>query len=1210
MIFDVNDIRVTIAANAEDVYPNNLQQLICSQCNNTEPKLLGRCHDYSWACLLECPGCNNRWLSCYECKARLRQITTVKGLNEHCRYHIRRKAPVDSLPVDIPPVDSPPVSSFEDIMDDSYDTEGFQVTYISGTPFEHEFGSMFTSVTDPSNLGFSHSANINFFYCYSEPNSDVSGLMSALGFLVKQSQTRLNFALPTQHHDITTPLNHILLQLQLARFSVEISINSRRELASICGGVHEIGYEDGWVSCSRAIGRENSSAMTKLSYDSEAGKGSAHLWGTRIPSRPNDMRRLYGDNKKSIKENLPYPREVANVGRDHACVQIEQCLRHMLAHQCSRIGNIDPNFELSETITHPAASPRAKEIIERAKCIHGDNIGMLVCYLILWGDDCDVGHFGDQNVYVKTCTVGGPTADGNRLLNTFPIAVGVKGVSHEVVEINISEDLAALQCREAKPFFIGKGNKAARIHWDVLCQLGDQPERRNLNGLSLGSGKYACRWLVSANHNDLYGFKSSTTFPGTDNRKAKGVLPSCQTCLEFMRTTFDAGKFNDPIPCCEKCLNWDASLDSPLSLTDAHVKYPKADPMGRLVLCDSNGMENRPPQLRTFQITYEGLRQAIVAAFDGIRKDGWGKGEAEQFLKVECLNDAMIKQCCNNATNAKGLDDAVGQAKVELQQDKEDNPDDFAPPLLAQYLRNELPLSSHIDVIMHLVFLGLEKSTVMVVQESLKRRDANTAFIRNNAGYLKCFCSQYTVDWLTIMPFTGGKLGGWKSAEYLGFARIMLWFYQNLEEAVAEPVQIELPPEEDQAKWSKEQNKYWLKIRGIPGISKLRTVIGFRSKVADEMKKDPRAEVLEIPVIDYSEVLNLLVYLSEAIKCIMCEKVTPEVCIKTDFAVRLYISAYDNLDRKLRKKGEKPGVITSYNFSSLLNLSATMKRFGPLRHLWEGKWQGEAFLQRLKPIMTQGLRENWQRNLLRHLLRDIAFENIFQSIEMEMGNNNSRTKGFLHLNSAKLHKYKSRHEVGLLLGEVRCVKKAPAIVVLVHCDVLAISKIFVVVHDYESVCEITHKTNGIDDEVSDDSGLGEEEVAEEEVSEDGAEDSEDDDDDDDDDDSTAADDEEDEEEDSDAVSSAERSDNESEAEETDGPEFKAGLHYFKFELGGDVLDWQDEMDQLQSPRIGFGALLPLLDTTNNRFSAGRFALISSNWQVLDDKNSIDSLIVD
>ena len=59
-------------------------------------------------------------------------------------------------------------------------------------------------------------------------------------------------------------------------------------------------------------------------------------------------------------------------------------------------------------------------------------------------------------------------------------------------------------------------------------------------------------------------------------------------------------------------------------------------------------------------------------------------------------------------------------------------------------------------------------------------------------------------------------MDGLASENYLGFACIMPWFYQNYDKAIKEPQEVvQLPPVEMQPQWSKICNSYWLKIRRL-----------------------------------------------------------------------------------------------------------------------------------------------------------------------------------------------------------------------------------------------------------------------------------------------------------------------------------------------------------------------------------------------------------
>ena len=75
-------------------------------------------------------------------------------------------------------------------------------------------------------------------------------------------------------------------------------------------------------------------------------------------------------------------------------------------------------------------------------------------------------------------------------------------------------------------------------------------------------------------------------------------------------------------------------------------------------------------------------------------------------------------------------------------------------------------------------------------------------------------------------------------------------------------------------------------------------------------------------------------------------------------------------------KAPKPTWIRTPNFMSLLNLPDVMRKFGPLHHLWEGKYMGEGFIPFAKKHMTTGLRGKWITNTLTKILRDKVMINV------------------------------------------------------------------------------------------------------------------------------------------------------------------------------------------------------------------------------------------
>jgi hypothetical protein len=68
------------------------------------------------------------------------------------------------------------------------------------------------------------------------------------------------------------------------------------------------------------------------------------------------------------------------------------------------------------------------------------------------------------------------------------------------------------------------------------------------------------------------------------------------------------------------------------------------------------------------------------------------------------------------------------------------------------------------------------------------------------------------------------------------------------------------------------------------------------------------------------------------------------------------------------------GLQAKYNFPCLLNLVEIIRRFGPLRNVWEGGYQGEGYLRKTKRTLSNGLRKNWQVNSMERMLESTALD--------------------------------------------------------------------------------------------------------------------------------------------------------------------------------------------------------------------------------------------
>jgi len=168
----------------------------------------------------------------------------------------------------------------------------------------------------------------------------------------------------------------------------------------------------------------------------------------------------------------------------------------------------------------------------------------------------------------------------------------------------------------------------------------------------------------------------------------------------------------------------------------------------------------------------------------------------------------------------------------------------------------------------------------------------------------------------------------------------------------------------------------------------------------------------------------------------------------------MYLSHIDALDSKLRKLGQVPKVVSSYNFACLINLPEQMRTYGPLRWYWEGKKQGEGYLPEIKPWHKQGIRDNWAPCLLANVMRDRSFRNLMDPSKIrdwKSLHDFSTLRNF----SREFHKHTSIAEVGKILLETKKQNKKPLSVILVQDEgALVDARIFVAIGTDCDVVEI------------------------------------------------------------------------------------------------------------------------------------------------------------
>jgi len=224
-------------------------------------------------------------------------------------------------------------------------------------------------------------------------------------------------------------------------------------------------------------------------------------------------------------------------------------------------------------------------------------------------------------------------------------------------------------------------------------------------------------------------------------------------------------------------------------------------------------------------------------------------------------------------------------------------------------------IEQHVDVPMHLFFLGVIKTTIRRIM------DKHNNFLRMSTGVLESVARLH-IDWCVAIPMNGIKFGGWVSENYLALARLCRWYFSMLPYLRSGPEYKD--PERPCTTWSVKELRDWLRVSGHPCHGKKSELMG---KVQHFLSSD------EVP---------------------LQQSITQEVILQTKYYIKRFLSSYHDVDQKLLKEGDKPGWLLSYNFMSLLNIPQLMECYGPMGNLWEGGYNGERLSQELKHRLRGG----------------------------------------------------------------------------------------------------------------------------------------------------------------------------------------------------------------------------------------------------------------
>jgi len=910
-------------------------------------------NSFSWAKQLRCNTCNTRWVVCTECASSRKPFTNRRQCLDHDRFYHREGADIalrHKKQRNALEGDQGLLQNTQLSFDDNFNSSALECEghCLPTEVFDVDSATSYKlTCFDPTFDNFGNYNNKTFFEMEHYHGAGTASLVSIASF------------------------KDFSCAGKVSEEEVELHLNVTRLVCSLTRGqVDDLGV---------IFGQLSSVIKSKMRQ-----KETVDLWSTKIPTSSRDVRSLYISGKHAIIPNLPRPSVSAL--KNHAYVSLHECIADLLGHGLD-FDSITTDM-VPITVKSISDSRQAKIIFEHAKT---DHLRKLVLYLNEWSDAFEPSKSSKSNrgsCWIKSITVGGPTWTTNGTNYTYPIAVGSDGVSHDEVEARFAFELNQFKTGREVSFYHGSKKKNVIVYIELLASLQDQPERRKGNGIMLGGSKYTACWGYTV-----------------DIAQVWPVIPPCNECEASL---FDGSCTSNTITSCTQCVCWDLGKNTTLLHYGPPNNYPEEDVL-------TSG------KIAPMKLTYEMLKCAALRSHQEFVHGTWSKSNVESFLKVRGINTACISailHCADNCrrltemeSNPMRIHDAALQGRYEeLVTDKQQNPMSYEPWTTPALWDRGVELSQHVDVVMHLLFLGIVRTTLEMVQEWSKRRGKNAAFIRYLEGTLESL-QCLGLDWCRCMAYKSGKFGGWVSENFVGVSRLLTWLYSGID-SIAADVSFE-EPTVPQRRWTKRQNVLWLSIRGLTTSGAAKEISDIVAHYLTQPQGPP--PILPPPGGTVLTVTNTLKNLQAMIARVMADAVTDKSICDVDCHIKKFLTSFHKMDQAMLQQGNKPTWITSYNFICLTNIPQVMYQFGPVRNLWEGGNQGEKIIRVLKPLWF-GFRKNWEVNLMTNALNIMAVDRVLHTEynkrrQTDTNTCNKEVEKSIGLAKKMVHKYASREEV-------------------------------------------------------------------------------------------------------------------------------------------------------------------------------------------------------
>ena len=293
------------------------------------------------------------------------------------------------------------------------------------------------------------------------------------------------------------------------------------------------------------------------------------------------------------------------------------------------------------------------------------------------------------------------------------------------------------------------------------------------------------------------------------------------------------------------------------------------------------------------------------------------------------------------------------------------------------YWKSNFNLKQFVDVLMHLLFLGITKSTKELVYNWISQNKRLRGY-KIFANDIFKHIADMGLDWCKLLV----AASGWVSDNYIAFARICKWFYYPIIVLHAkESYKESFTPVKQ---WYSKMCKDWMEAHGYDTNGTVKELRDRILALKNDTLNPPKLVVHES--CSSEEILQLVGSLLSMISSIMKNEVSNVTIDGVEREIKLFLTNLHIVQEKIYSvdvnkeyTSKKPYWLSKYNHLSLLNIPNTMKLFGPMINLWEGSNQGEGYLRFAKPKLTNIHRKNWNLNAHCEILKEISLEEVIES---------------------------------------------------------------------------------------------------------------------------------------------------------------------------------------------------------------------------------------